>query len=81
MARLESTRGGAAGIWCTIVRPTYSFGINSGMLSFFAWGGMQVGAQVPDRMRAGMPVLVPGDGNWTILHFVCFKLRCTMWAG
>ena len=37
------------------------------MLSFFAWGGMQ--AQVP-RMRAGMPVLVPGDGN-SILHTSC----------
>ena len=63
VARLETE----VGLPATIVRPTYSFGIKSGMLSFFAWGGMQ--AQVP-RMRAGMPVLVPGDGN-TILHTSC----------
>ena len=51
----------------TIVRPTYSFGVKSGMMSLFAWAGMK--DQVP-RMRAGMPVLVPGDGN-TILHASC----------
>ena len=63
VARLERE----VGLPATIVRPTYSFGIKSGMLSFFAWGGMR--AQVP-RMRAGMPVLVPGDGN-SILHTSC----------
>ena len=63
VARLETE----VGLPATIVRPTYSFGIRSGMLSFLAWGGMK--AQVP-RMRAGMPVLVPGDGN-TILHTSC----------
>ena len=51
----------------TIVRPTYSFGVKSGMMSLFAWGGMK--DQVPS-MRAGMPVLVPGDGN-TILQASC----------
>ena len=56
-----------AGRPATVVRPTYSFGVKSGMLSLFAWAGMK--EQVP-RMRAGMPVLVPGDGN-TILHASC----------
>ena len=56
-----------AGRTATVVRPTYSFGTASGMMSLFVWGGMA--AQVP-RMRAGMPVLVPGDGN-TILHASC----------
>ena len=58
-----------AGCPATVVRPTYSFGIGSGMMSLFAWGGMK--DQVP-RMRAGMPVLVPGDGN-TILHASCAR--------
>ena len=52
------------GLPATIVRPIYSFGISTGMLSFFAWKGMQF--QVP-RIRKGMPVLVPGDGQ-TLLH-------------
>jgi nucleoside-diphosphate-sugar epimerase len=63
VARLLTDAGRAA----TVVRPTYSFGTGSGMMSLFAWGGMA--AQVA-RMRAGMPVLVPGDGN-TILHASC----------
>ena len=46
-----------AGLPLTIVRPTYSFGVQSGMLSFFTWDGMKF--QVP-RIRAGLPVLVPG---------------------
>ena len=65
VARLETE----AGLPATIVRPTYSFGVRSGMMSFFAWGGMA--AQVP-RMRAGRPVLVPGGGN-TILHASCAR--------
>ena len=63
VARLLTEAGRPA----TVVRPTYSFGIGSGMMSLFAWGGMK--EQVP-RMRAGLPVLVPGDGN-TILHASC----------
>lgn len=62
-ARLQAE----AGLPVTIVRPTYSFGVRSGMMSFFAWGGMA--AQAP-RMRAGMPVLAPGGGN-TLLHASC----------
>lgn len=58
-----------AGLPVTIVRPTYSFGVRSGMMSFLAWGGMA--AQAP-RMRAGMPVLVPGGGN-TLLHASCAR--------
>jgi nucleoside-diphosphate-sugar epimerase len=52
------------GLPVTIVRPTFSFGIATGLLSFFEWGGMK--SQVP-RIRKGMPVLVPGDGQ-TLLH-------------
>ena len=52
------------GLPVTIVRPTYSFGIKTGLLSFLSWMGMRF--QV-SRIRAGMPVLVPGDGQ-TLLH-------------
>ena len=62
-ARMEAE----SGLPVTIVRPTYSFGAQSGMMSLFAWGGMA--AQVP-RMRAGLPVLAPGGGN-TLLHASC----------
>ena len=55
------------GLPLTIVRPTYSFGVKSGMLSFFEWDGMKY--QVP-RIRAGLPVLVPGDGS-AIIHTSC----------
>ena len=55
------------GLPLTIVRPTYSFGTKSGMLSFFEWDGMRF--QVP-KIRAGLPILVPGDGN-TIIHTSC----------
>ena len=55
------------GLPLTIVRPTYSFGVKSGMLSFFEWDGMRF--QVP-RIRANLSVLVPGDGN-TIIHTSC----------
>jgi nucleoside-diphosphate-sugar epimerase len=54
----------STGLPLTVVRPTYSFGVATGLLSFFLWGGMK--QQVP-RIRAGMPVLVPGDGQ-TLLH-------------
>ena len=63
LARLQAE----ADLPITIVRPTYSFGVRSGMLSFFAWDGMKY--QVP-RIRAGSSILVPGDGN-TILHTSC----------
>ena len=47
----------------TVVRPSYSFG-NSFVLSFFSRAGGR--AMIP-RLRAGMPILVPGDGT-TLLH-------------
>ncbi len=56
----------SGGITATIVRPTYSFG-KKGMMSFLTGGGMK--HQVA-RMRAGKPVLVPGDGT-TLWHVSC----------
>jgi len=47
----------------TVVRPSYSFGKNF-VISFFSRDG---GRYLIPRLRAGRPILVPGDGT-TLIH-------------
>ncbi len=57
---------GAAGDFATtIIRPAYTYGEGRGMLSTFGGGPDYLG-----RLRAGLPVVVHGDGTglWTACH-------------
>ncbi len=51
----------------TIVRPSLTFGDDQVTLAFNSW---QRSYTVIDRLRRGLPVIIPGDGRtlWTITH-------------
>ena len=60
----EACLGGFPGV---IVRPSLTYGEDQVPLALNAW---QQSWTAIDRMRRGVPVIIPGDGNslWTITH-------------
>lgn len=55
----------------TVVRPSLTYGYTHVPLAMNSWGKPYT---VVDRMRRGLPVIVPGDGTslWTITHSADF---------
>lgn len=51
----------------TIIRPSHTYGDTQITLAFNSW---ERSYTVVDRMRRGLPVIVPGDGSslWTLTH-------------